>query len=151
MSLPNYDVDRNADPGLTVRRSAGELASSDPSEVQTWRGPSSIELLSSPVRLQLWFAPVADPANGFAVVSAGLYDCAGAGGDCVALAQDAGVFSPVLGSFTGVSFDLTPAGGSYTLAAGRVIDIRVAVPSGSSTDLFVAYDSTLYPAMVTFG
>ncbi len=99
----------------------------------------------------MWFAPASDPGTGFAVVAAGLYDCAAAGSECIPLAADVGVFAGVPGSFAGVAFDLTPAGGTYAVPAGRVIQVRVAVPDGSTTDLFVAYDATPYPATLTFG
>jgi hypothetical protein len=150
-SLPNYDTDRNGDPGLTIRRAPDGLAGGDPTTVQIWRAPSSVATLMAPVRLQLWFAPASDPGGVYGVVTAGLFECTPDGLTCTTLAADVSVLITSLGEFQGVSFDLTPPGGDHAVEPGRVVEIRVAVPDSSSTDLFVAYDTAQYPATLTFG
>ena len=107
--------------------------------------------LASPTRLQLWFAPTTDVGTSFLVAEAGLYDCAAAGTDCVLLASDLGVFRASFGEFVGVSFVLDTGVDRYTLASGRVAEVRIAAPDSSNADVFVAYDSVLFPAMFVFG
>lgn len=150
-TLENYDTDRNGDPGLTIVRSSAGLDATDPGAVQRWVIPAEVTELAAPVRLQLWFAPAGTPGSGFMVVEAGLYDCASDGSGCVELAADIGVFPPTEGVFNGVSFGLTPGGGDHSIVAGRTVELRLAVPSESSTDAVVAYDSLTFPSSITFG
>jgi HD-GYP domain-containing protein (c-di-GMP phosphodiesterase class II) len=150
-ALPNYDIDRNVDPGLTIERSVAGLTTNDPALRQIWRAPSSALSLGSPVRLQVWLAPASDPVGGFMVVRAGLYDCATSGDDCTNLADDIGVLAPSVGVFSGVSFDLTPGGGRYDVPSGRIVEVRLAVAESSATDAIVAYDTDRFPSSMTFG
>ncbi|MEL6893953.1 MAG: hypothetical protein AAFP84_20350 [Actinomycetota bacterium] len=148
--MPNYDTDRNDDPGLTLQRSTDGIDSTDAAAVQSWRLPMTTERLDMPARLQLWFAPASTPGTGFMVLEAGLFDCAATGEDCVELARDTAVLQPEPDVFQGVSFVLVSPGGEHELEPGRRAEIRIAVPGGAA-DAMVAFDSTEYPATVTFG
>jgi hypothetical protein len=146
--LPNYDVDRDPVPGLTLRRSTDVLSGSDPAAIQRWRWTlPSTRTLTAP-QLSLWAggaAPVA--GNQVLLVSAGLYRCAADGSNCALIGADEVPFAIVPGGFSGLAFDLRPTA-PVEAAAGSVLELRVAVPNGSDGDIALAYDSFDYPAQL---
>jgi HD-GYP domain-containing protein (c-di-GMP phosphodiesterase class II) len=146
--LPNYDVDRDPVPGLTLRRSTDVLGGSDPAAIQRWRWTlPSTRTLTAP-QLLLWVGSAAPAAgNQVLLVSAGLYRCAADGSNCVLIGADEVPFAIVPGGFGGLAFDLRPTV-PLEVAAGSVLELRVAVPNGSDGDIALAYDSFDYPAQL---
>ncbi len=87
---PFADLGGDGSPGLTLKKSNGSQATTDPTKVFTWTYvvPASPPLtLSGPVTLQLWSA-----IGPFGVLASGriyayLYDCAAGGTPCIQLAS----------------------------------------------------------------
>lgn len=149
VELANYDTDRNSDPGLTLVRSADTVQSTDPTAVQIWRTGPSFRDTNDTIVLQLWFTSATDPGGAPIAVEVALFDCANNGTDCLELVRQADSFTAPATGFVPRSFDLSVPGGAYTPGSGRGIELRVAVPLSSATDLWVAYDSDNYPAAIT--
>jgi hypothetical protein len=146
--LPNYDLDRDVAPGLTLRRSAEALDSADPTAVQRWRWTlPAPRTLASP-QLSLWASGAGQAAtNQVLLVSAGLYRCQADGSGCAPVGVATAPFRVAPGTFTGLAFDLSPSA-PLTVDAGQVLEVRVAVPDGSDADVVVAYDSIEFPAQL---
>jgi hypothetical protein len=147
--LPNYDSDRNEQPGLTLQRSSGDLDTTDARAVQRWSWtlPAARTLAASEV--QLWASGSGvTTTDDILVVRVGLYSCGNAGSACTLIADDETPFAATAATFRGIAFDLTPVG-PVSLDAGQVIEVRVAVLNGSATDVILAYDSVEYPAQLT--
>ncbi len=147
--LPNFDSDRNEQPGLTLERSSGDLDTTDGRAVQRWSWtlPAARTLATSEV--QLWASGSGTTTtDDILVVRVGLYACDLAGSACTLIADDETPFAATSATFRGIAFDLTPVG-QVSLDAGQVIEVRVAVLNGSATDVILAYDSVEYPAQLT--
>jgi hypothetical protein len=66
------------------------------------------------------------------------------------LARDTPSVVPTTGSFQTVTFTLDPAAPA-TLAAGRRLELRLAVVNGSSDDVWLGYDATGFPGLLVLG
>jgi hypothetical protein len=148
-ALPNYDIDRNPDPGLTLVGSPQVLESSDPAARQVWRLPADLTVVPATGSLTLWVAPVAAGPGDEIQIRAGLFDCDAARSACVRLVRDTLVV-PATGGFAPLVFDLS-AGTATPLAPGRRAELRVAVLSTSDVDVWLAYDAVDYPATLLLG
>jgi hypothetical protein len=148
-TLPNYDTDRNADPGLTLIASPADLRSSDPAARQVWRLPADLTAVPATASLTLWVAPVAAAPGDELRIRAGLFDCDEDRVRCVLLVRDT-LIVPATGGFVPLVFDLSP-GTATPLAPGRRAELRVAVPMASDADVWIAYDAVDHPAALTLG
>ena len=145
-ALPNYDTDRNTDPGLTITASPQGLITDDPAAVQVWRFPASTTTLDGPVTLTLWIAPDGPLGPGPFLVRAGLFDCDLGRTACTLLVRDDPTVTAVADTFAPVAFDLSVSPTPYVVAAGRRLELRVATRNGSSNDGLFAYDAVDYPS-----
>ena len=145
--LPNFDLDRNGDPGLTLPPLTGTIQADDPLAIQVWRLPATTALIDGAVSLELWIAPSEPPGPGQFQMRAGLFDCDVARTSCDMLALDT---SPRIvadaGEFVPVDLDLTIGSEPYVVASGRRLELRVATMNGSRTDAWVGYDSIETPS-----
>lgn len=149
--LPNYDVDRNADPGLTIERSLEVLETSDPASRQVWLLPADITAFPAAASLTLSVAPAGqvDPGDELHV-RAGIYEC-DAGRVCSRLVrQTLAVPAVAQGAFTSVGFDLS-VGTLTPIAPGRRLELRVAVVYSSDVDAWLGYDSADHPSALVLG
>lgn len=144
--VPNFDTDRNADPGLTIIGSPGTMRTSDPAGVQVWRFPESFTTIDGTVALDLWVAPVGAPTPGQFRVRAGFFDCDLARTSCTRIVRDTLTLDGVDGVFAPVTFDLTIGADPYVAGPGRRLELRYATLNGSSNDSWIAYDSADAPA-----
>lgn len=149
VTLPNYDIDRNDDPGLTLIASAGVLRSSDPAARQVWHLPADLDVVPADGSLTLWVAPLAAAPGDELHIRAGLFDCDAARLRCDRLVRDTLVV-PATAGFAPLVFDLS-LGSATPLAPGHRAELRVAVPSASDVDVWIAYDTVDHPAALTFG
>lgn len=149
--LPNYDQDRNDDPGLTVNRGSG-LAEADGTKMQRWFTPLPAEtVLSGQPRLEIWAATrELDPSKSGMIV-AGIYDCRTNKTDCVPLGSGSATFaqSTFGDGFGRVVITMPPI--DHTLAGNRGLMLKVAVPNDSEDDLWLAFATTTYPTALTIG
>jgi hypothetical protein len=148
-TLPNYDTDRNADPGLTLIASLAVLESTDPEARQVWRLPADLTVVPASGALTLWVAPVATLPGDELHIRVGVFDCDEGRTSCVRLVRDTMVV-PATGAFAPLVFDVSP-GTATPLAPGRRAELRVAVPSTSDVDVWIAYDTVDHPAALTLG
>ena len=147
--LPNYDYDRNEQPGLTLQRSSGDLDVTDVRAIQRWSWTLPAERTLAASEVQLWASGSGvTTTDDILVVRVGLYACDNAGSACALIADDETPFAATAATFRGIAFDLTPVG-PVSLGAGQVIEVRVAVLNGSATDVILAYDSVEFPAQLT--
>ena len=149
--VPNYDTDRDQDPGLMIARTAQSLETDDAGGVQTWRFPATVTSLMPTVVATMYVQPTGPPLTppGRIVVRAGVFDCDEARTACTRLEVDTVSLAPTLGVFVPVVFDLS-SDAATTIGAGRRFELRVAlVADGSTDDAWIAYDSTDAPALLT--
>ncbi len=144
-TLPNYDTDRDSDPGLMIKKGDG-LGESDLSKIQRWRSDAGGSRLLGWGTLTI-FAATKDFASGktgrFAI---GLFDCDGSGSNCSALATQSASFDQA--NFGGNFGAVTVNFGSidHTFASGRTLVLKLATASDSDDDLWFAYGTNTYPA-----
>ena len=149
-SVANYDVDRNPDPGLTLVRTADALLSAAPDGVQTWIFSDRLaELPRLTVATIYASAATAGAAGDSIEVQAGIFRCNPTRLNCDELRSDTVVVAaPVPGDFTPLIFDLSSPERS-TAPTGWHFELRVAVPEGSDSDIWIAYDAADAPAVIT--
>jgi hypothetical protein len=150
-AAPVPDHDGDGDPGLFIKSSDGDEDNDDPREYHDWSYAVAAPLvLDGPVKLQLW-----STIRDFKTGKKGhphiyLYDCDGAGGSCVKLAQtDIHVdnWNSVANSWAG--HELTIGSVTRTITAGRTLRVRLLF---GHEDLWVALTAG-YPSalVVTLG
>jgi signal peptidase I len=153
-TLYNYDTDRDSAPGLLLAKDAAGVAGSDPTKVQRWNMASDAPLtLSGPARLRLWSA-VKSFQKKSAAVQVALYECNPAGNNCQQFALrnhniNANAYPGTPGGWLARDLDLGPV--SRTIPAHRILQLRLAVRSGSEDDMYFAYDTTAYPSALLVG
>jgi hypothetical protein len=149
--LPNYDVDRNADPGLTVERSLEVLEASDPAERQVWLLPSDIATFPASASLSLSVAPASTIAPGDELqVRAGVFQCDAQRACSRLVRSTVEVPAATAGAFVPLTFDLS-TGSPTEVATGRRLELRVSVVYTSDTDAWLAYDSADHPSALVLG
>jgi hypothetical protein len=147
-TLYNYDVGRDAFPGLLLAQGVG-LDDPDSSKHQRWHHAVGSPLsLSGTATVTLWTAAQEFKPGQPAGVMAGLYDCDSGGTSCSALATNGLKLDPWPASWQELSLDLGAV--NHTISAGRILAVRVAVIDSTSTvDVMFAYDTTAYPSRLT--
>ncbi|MGI9646475.1 MAG: hypothetical protein ACR2O6_14310 [Ilumatobacteraceae bacterium] len=145
-ALPNYDPDRNDDPGVTVKPTEhGTWAETDPERLvrfsttvtsPTWvKGPASVTL----------YLAADDFVIDDLLVEASIYHCRGE--SCEKIQKSLQWFTTDDG-FTPVTFEYEWLNVQYE--AGERLELRVAPWAESELDLLVAFGTAEYPAVVEF-
>lgn len=144
LDLPNYDTDRNDDPGLTIVGTTAALTTTDPAGLQVWRLPTSVTTVTG-ADLTLWLAPLGPPAPGQIKVAAGLFECDAGRTSCTIVSTAVVRYVATDETFVPVTFDLgvTP---THEVAPGRRLELRFAVLNGSNNDVLVGYDAVATPS-----
>lgn len=152
-ALPNYDTERDGEPGLVLAKTEAGLEETDPEKFQVWSWPASSPVaLSGPVRLRLWSAMKDFDTTKRGAVTAGLYDCDAAGADCGLVASATESKTPWSGgSATWVEKTWDFGTVSHTVAAGRSLRAKVVVEASSADDMWFAYDTTAYASRLEVG
>ena len=148
-ALPNYDTDRDSDPGRLVMKGVIGLAETDNDKVQRWWEQLGPGLLQGTPTLDIWLAVIDFDVGKTGQVVAGIYDCAADKTDCNLLASgSSSVNQATFGSDFGmVVIVMSPI--DVSLVADRGLMLRVAVSSGSDDDLWFAYGTTTYPTQLS--
>ena len=151
--VPNYDTNRNGDPGLTLEQSTLGLAETDPTKTQLWSVPSSpgAQNIGGNIRLVLPTALKTFATTGAGKMIAGLFVCDDppAFASC-SLQNTATVDRPAgwssgLNTFVSTVFDFGTVNihipGNQSLAVKVVVD-----DAGSADGMWLAFDTTQYSA-----
>ncbi|MDX2467480.1 MAG: hypothetical protein QNL12_09210 [Acidimicrobiia bacterium] len=148
-SLANHDSQRNDDPGLTVQKGGKTSTESDPTKHQRWTGPSGGLTLDGPVSFTFWSAMKDFTVDKKGAVLAYLLDCTETGSDCEEIDFVTEISNPWNPSGSWTSKTLSFGNVDYTIAAGRVLVLKVVVRDNSDDDMWFAYDSAAYPSSLS--
>jgi len=146
--LYNYDVDRDAFPGLLIAKGGNGADESDPTKYQAWRAPAFPEgaVIQDDATVRLWSA-LKDFNTGLSgVVTVYLRDCNG--WDCVELGSDTVATNPQVGSTWKLESVTVPIG-TYTIAPGHSLELVVVVDASSDDDMWFAYDTNNHKSRVS--
>ena len=148
--VPNYDIDRNADPGLTLVRTTDALLTGAPDGVQTWVFSDRLAEMPRLTVATVYTEVRVGRRHGRLDRGAGrIFRCNPTRLNCEELRSDTVVIpAPAPGDFTPLVFDLSSATRS-TAPTGWHFELRVAVPEGSDRDVWIAYDAVDAPAVIT--
>jgi signal peptidase I len=152
-ALPNYDTDRDADPGLTVVRGNLGLAETDPAKFQRWYLPPTpgAKNFSGNVRLRLYSAVRNFHPTARGSMTAGLYVCALGPTNCNLQASVTvdrpGGWAAGATTFVDTVFDFGAV--NFPMPGNHDIAVKVvANAAGSDDDMWLAYDTTTWSAAV---
>jgi len=148
--LYNYDVDRDASPGLTIAKGGSGPYESDPTKYQAWlTAPLSTAIVvDGTVMVHLWTGTANFDVTLRAAVSAYVLDCGGSG--CVELGG--GTLSDSKWqheSATWVQSTFTFPVGPHTVPVGNKLELKVIVEPSSAGDMWFAYDANDHKSRVT--
>jgi hypothetical protein len=143
--LPNYDTDRNDDPGLTLLATPFGLIDRRPGSIQVWRLP--VDAIPGPVSLTVWVAPGNPSSATRLVMRAGIYDCDVARTTCSRLVRDTVGHDATTGAFMPIEFDLS-LDSPYAVASGRRLELRIVALGPSRRDVLLGYDATATPSRI---
>lgn len=152
-TLFNYDTNRDSSPGLIIKKGSGSLNETDDTKIQRWNFPTTRPtVLEGNATVRLWSAMKDFEGTKKGSVVVGLFDCDSSGGVCTQVGQTSTVEpNPpwAQGSSTWVVKAWSLGAVSRTIAAGRVLQIRVVVGSAAGDDMKFAYDATGYASSLT--
>jgi hypothetical protein len=137
--VPNYDTDRDSDPGLTLTRD------SDAQREQRFRWEITQEVrLDGPAAVQL-HATGAHNRGPF-TLDVGLRSCRGSECNDIASRRESTI-SPGQG-FATITFDLGRI--DVALTPGDTVELVIGVPPDSASDVWLAYDTTATASRFAF-
>jgi len=149
-SLANHDPARDSAAGLFLKKGGSGATESDSSRYQRWLGPTGGMVLSGEYRLTLWSAMKDFRTSRAGSVTAFLRDCAADGSQCTSIASASRTLSNWSGgSATWVERTIDFAAINHTIAATRVLEVKIIVDSRSDDDMLFAYDATGYPSRLS--
>ena len=147
--LYNYDTDRDTHEGLLIAKGGSGPDEGDPTKYQAWRTPvfSGAVVIEGDAMVKLWSAmkDFGDAKAG--AVTVYLRDFDGSG--YVELGSGT-VSDPI--SQSGPSWNLktlTFSVGTYTIAPGHSLELKVIVEGSSADDIWFAYDTGPYRSRVS--
>lgn len=150
-TLPDYDKNRNADPGLTVEKgnTGGNVGESDATKHQTWsltQPAGGSLLLSGSASLTLWSAMQDFRSNSRGYVWAYLQDCATTT-TCTTFdtsSLDLADWSGGSGTWVSRVLDFGPV--NRTIPGGNMLRVKIVVDGNAGDTMWFAYDTTAYPS-----
>ena len=154
-TVPNYDTDRNGDPGLTLEPTTLGLAETDPTKTQLWAVVASpgAQNVTGSMRLVLPTALKTFATTGKGKMIAGLYICDDPPSAAVCTLQDTATvdrpsgWSGGLNTFVSTVFDFGAV--SLHIPGNQSLAVKVVVDSAGSADgMWLAFDTTQYSASV---
>lgn len=144
--LPNFDTDRDAQPGLTIRR-GGALELGDPTRLQRFRLVPGHVRVDGNASVHLHVAPAGLLIDSMRVEVALMVCYAPGYTTCIELSSARKDFVGLLSLYQAVDVNLGPV--SRTIAAPHSLEVWVVAHSSSSRDLLLAYDTTGYVSTLT--
>jgi hypothetical protein len=150
-TLDDYDADRDDFPGLLIKKGGSEDRYIFPDgNFQNWRytAPAGGLVLSGNVEVTLFSAMKDFTTDKRGHIQVYLRDCTG--NSCTTIASgslDRGQWNDA----SGWSEDtILLSGLSYTVAAGRQLELKIVVHDDSDDDMWFAYDTTTHSARLTW-
>ncbi len=141
LTLPNYDVDRDGAPGLTILR-GGALAPGDPVHMQRFSVDPAADLgLRGRHQVHLWVAPTGGSEQTLNVTVA-LTRCNDDRTNCATVATAAGTAVATAGSFELLSVDFGRL--TQNIPVAQHLEVWIAADASSTADLTLAYDASIY-------
>jgi hypothetical protein len=146
-SLPNFDTDRDSNPGLLIRK-GGALAVGDPTRLQRFRlTMPTVSKIDADASVRLYAAPAVLLLDGM-TVNVALAHCTGPSLDnCTVLATGSKGFLGLLSQYQAV--DITLGHVTATIAPPHVLELWVVADTSSSRDLWLAYDTSSRSSALT--
>jgi hypothetical protein len=145
-SLPNYDTDRDDDPGLFIGND-DDGAGVDEAQIWSEDQPQGL-VLAGTARLTFWSAMEDFQTSRRGVVTATLMNCS-TGGVCTTVATatlDLPDWSGGSAGWVERTLDFGPV--SHTIANGRRLRLRLDVGSNADDDMWFAYGTAAYPSIL---
>jgi len=145
-SLPNYDSERDDDPGIKINK-GGDFDEEDAStKYQTWVYTGADVDLNGPVTLTMWSAMKDFHTDKEGAVTAFLMEC-DADGDNGSLIASATVTrgdwdTNDTGTWIEDTFDFGSV--SYVIPSGRSLGLKIVVPVSAGDDMWFAYGTMTY-------
>ncbi len=148
VALANYDPARDAFPGLWIQQGGAGVGESDPTKYQLWLTGGGGFTLNGLVSNTIWTA-----VKNFDISAGGslvgyLVECNADGTGCVQIAS-ATVTRPdwdVSDTGTWIQDTFNFGFVNYTLGPGKSVGFKLEVGPASGNDMWLAYDTTAYPA-----
>ena len=147
-ALPNYDQDRDDDPGLLLKKGDG-IGEVDPARRHRFWAPTNGGVLRGVPELEIWVSTKDHKTDKAGIVIASLEDCSASKADCTTIATGIGAFDQAdFGTgFGRLRISMTDL--DYELGPSRSVMLNLFVHDGSEDDLWFAYGTTEYPASFT--
>jgi hypothetical protein len=145
--LYNYDLDRDAFPGLLIAKGGSGPDENDPTKYQAWRTPpfDASVVIQGDVDVHLWSAMKGFDATKGGAIAVYLRDFDGS--NYVELGDATFTDAPWQGG-TWVLKSLKVSISSHTLAPGHSLELKLIVENSSDDDMWFAYDAGNYKSRV---
>ena len=152
-TLYNYDQERNGDAGLQINKGTLGLSETDPSKFQVWRSDAldTAWTIKGDVIVEVWISlkDFTLDKRGITTLYLRDYD---PGLDTYTEIGPASLFDRnwQRGSSTWVKKSILVPGVDHTLPAGHMLEARLTVENQSDDAMWVAYDTTSQPTVMSF-
>ena len=152
LTLFNYDLNRDSDPGLMIQKGGSGMGESDLTKVQRWKtAPFLTETVIplSNIKLKLWSSmkDFEDEDRGYVVAYFAVRNAVSTDWFIVGSLNDP-TWNDGIENWRLKDIDLGFGGG--TIPAGYWIEVTVVVNSASDDDMWFAYDTLAYPSRIVF-
>ena len=145
-SLPNFDTDRDTQPGLRIRR-GGWGTVPGPARMQRFRLEQAMNVnIDGLVSARVYAAP-AGLGVGSMSIGVAVARCSTVNDSCEELTRASAIFVGVLTGYQAVDIDLGDLNASFS--ATEVLEVWITAESPSTRDLLLAYDTVGYPSSLT--
>ena len=145
-SLPNFDTDRDTQPGLRIQR-AGWGTVPDPARMQRFRLEQSTNAnIDGRVSVRLYAAP-AGLGIGSITIGVAVARCSTVNDSCQEVTRASAIFVGVLNGYQAVDIDLGDL--NTSVSATEVLEVWITAEKPSTRDLLLAYDTVGYPSSLT--
>src|SRR5437667_2251948 len=148
VTLANYDPARDAFPGLWLQQGGTGVGESDPTKYQLWITGGGGFTLNGLISNTIWTAVKNFDINAGGSLVGYLVECNADGTGCVQIAS-ATVTRPdwdVSDTGTWIQDTFNFGFVNYTLGPGKSVGFKLEVGPASGNDMWLAYDTTAYPA-----
>jgi hypothetical protein len=150
-TLYNYDTNLDSLAGRRIRRNGTGVGDTTLARYANWRSPafSTATTISGTVTLRVWTGVAGFPLNTRGVLVAYLRDYNPATNAYTTIASATLNQADWQGGVAGwvekrISIPVT----SYSLAAGRRLELKIQAPAAAPSDMVIAYDTTTYPSIL---